>query len=442
MDLTAVEALAPAPTGATVRKCWVPGRVTLLGEHLDYNGLPVLAMPVDRGLNVSWAPAEDDGLTLRSADPAFAPASFRHPAKTAPEIDGWGRYVALAAAQLRQKLRCKQARGFHLQVQGDLPPAAGLASSSALTVAAGLAWLSVQGLALDRDVERAELAEWLAEAERGVGTEGGCMDHATLLLGTPGCASKIDFIPLRAEPVPLPDGYCVVVSHSLVHADKGGAEQERYNEGPRIGKILCALIERKLQEEFEDPDLELECIGDLWFGPLCMTLAEVEALCDRAIERERYSPREIRDRLGDSRPDLSRLISQMQAPAGGFPLRARLRHQISEFRRVEAGRDALLIGDVEQFGALMNASHTSCAEDCGVSCPELDTLTALAREAGALGSRLTGAGFGGATVSLVREADIAGFQAALASSYYAGRLESGAGLPVFPVRPGESARYL
>jgi N-acetylgalactosamine kinase len=443
MDLTAANAVFDEPVfvhqGA--RSCWVPGRVTLLGEHLDYNGLPVLAMPIDRGLHVSFSRRADDEIHLESDDPSFPPIRFRLPAKGPAKVDGWGRYVAQAVARLQQELRLKERRGFHLQVQSTLPAAAGLASSSALTVAAGLAFLAVHDLELEVDVDRAELAEWLAEAERGIGTQGGCMDHAAMLLGSPHSACKIDFIPLRTEAVELPAGYTLVVSHSLVHADKGGAAQHCYNEGPRIGRILCALIERQLQEEFDDPELELPCLGELWFGPMCLSLAEVEALCNRAIPKPRYTQAEIRARLGHDKRNGVNLFDELPEPAGGYPLQARLRHQISEFRRVEAGRDALLMGDALALGQLMNASHQSCADDCGVSCAELDQLSAIARDAGAVGSRMTGAGFGGAVISLVPSKDVERFQAELHREYYQGRLGIGQTAPVFCVEPGSPARY-
>jgi galactokinase len=130
----------------------------------------------------------------------------------------------------------------------------------------------------------------------------------------------------------------------------------------------------------------------------------------------------------------------MPEPPGGFPLRARIRHQLSEARRVELARDALLAGDAELFGGLMNDSHESCARDYEISCPELNVLVKVALDAGALGARLTGAGFGGATVSLVPESRVDSFCEAIRRDYYlaAGLPASAARMLVASSAPGAS----
>jgi galactokinase len=106
------------------------------------------------------------------------------------------------------------------------------------------------------------------------------------------------------------------------------------------------------------------------------------------------------------------------APHAGFSLLRRCRHVLSEALRVERARDAMARGAMDEMGALMDASHASCRDDYEVSCGELEKLVAHARRGGALGSRLTGAGFGGCTVSLVREADAEAFLAHLRSAFY------------------------
>ncbi|HOT50677.1 MAG TPA: hypothetical protein PLI07_06850, partial [Candidatus Hydrogenedentes bacterium] len=111
-------------------------------------------------------------------------------------------------------------------------------------------------------------------------------------------------------------------------------------------------------------------------------------------------------------------LGDLREPPDGFALKARARHQLTEYQRVEAARDAFLADDAETLGELMNASHESCARDYAISCPELDMLVATAREAGALGSRLTGAGFGGCTVSLVAKDRVGDFMKSIQSRYY------------------------
>ncbi|HEO72270.1 MAG TPA: hypothetical protein ENN80_13500, partial [Candidatus Hydrogenedentes bacterium] len=221
------------------------------------------------------------------------------------------------------------------------------------------------------------------------------------LLGKEDCALKLDFFPLRAEEVPLVDDYDVVVCNSLVRAKKTGEALHRYNQGPRTCKLICALIERQAQEDF-GVEVRLERLGDLWYGNLCLTHEEVEDLALRAIPKALTPLAEAAGRLGLTPEAVrERWLGDLIEPDGGFPLRARMRHQITEFQRVEAFRDALQAGDVTDLGALLNASHESCARDYHVSCRELDCLVATARAAGAVGARLTGAGMGGCTVNLV-----------------------------------------
>ena len=126
-------------------------------------------------------------------------------------------------------------------------------------------------------------------------------------------------------------------------------------------------------------------------------------------------------------------------PAGGFPLAARLRHQITEYRRVEDARDALLVGDAAAFGKLMDASHASCAQDFEISGPELDALVDAARKSGALGARLTGAGFGGATVNLVPRDTCDTFVAGVTERYYRDYLGVEGAPPIFVARSSAAA---
>lgn len=305
-----------------------------------------------------------------------------------------------------------------------------------------LAYLAANDLTLDRDLDRLRLAEALAEAEHYVGTRGGGMDQAAILAGGAAQACKIDFFPLRVERVPLPPDHVIIVCDSTIKVEKGGAMRARYNEGPRLCALLCAIVEKQLQSEI-DEDVELDRLGDLFYGPLCLTLREAEALCKHALTSERMTLAEIALRLGMT-PDKVRAkwLGDLPEPYGGYSLEARLRHQFSEYQRVERARDALLAGDAEELGRLMNASHQSCAHDYGISCPELDRLVEVAREAGALGARLTGAGFGGATVNLVPAAKADAFMATVEDHYYRAYLRSKTPMPAFVAHAVPGADYL
>lgn len=405
---------APAPVF-----CRAPGRVNIIGEHTDYNGLPVLPMTLAQDMLLAVAPRTDSLVRVANTSAAYPPAEFRNKWPLGPSPAGaWDNYCKAAIDGLNQHFRLTAYPGMDIMATGSIPVSAGLSSSSALVVATALAYLHILGKTLDKDITRIDLATVLAEAEHFVGTRGGGMDQAIILLGAEGQASKIDFFPLRVENVPLPKNHALVVCNSLVKAEKTGDAQHRYNAGPRLCRLITAIVEKQAQEDFGE-EVEIESLGELWLGHLCLTHGEVAALIDTAIPRERVTLREAARKLAISTDEVrKRWLGDLPEPEGGFPLKARARHQMSEYRRVEDARDALLAGDAATLGELMNASHQSCARDYEVSCPELEALVAAARKAGALGARLTGAGFGGCTVNLLPQAAVPGFIKRIQQDYY------------------------
>jgi len=417
--------------------------VNLIGEHMDYNGLPVLPMAIEREILIAFAPRTDNKVFMQNASADFAPVSFENTADIPRSPQGsWDNYAKAAFQKLNAELDVDQFPGVDMLVSSTLPTAAGLSSSSALVVASALVYLAVLDQVLDEDITRIELADMMAEAEHYVGTRGGGMDQACILNAQSGHACKIDFFPLRVESPPLPEGMAIVVCDSTVKVEKSGAALLRFNRGPRFCALGTALVEKHLQSVI-DPDVEIDRLGDMWLGPLCLTTEEGAAYIDAAIPEERLTLAEIARRLGTTPAKVTaKYLDDMPEPEDGFPLRAMLRHQYSEYQRVEFARDALLAGDTDEFGRLMNESHQSCADDFFISSRELDALADAAREAGALGSRLTGAGFGGATVSLVREKDVDRFVERVGQLYYRDFLGREGEPPIFVARPSDGAGYL
>jgi len=201
-----------------------PGRVNLIGEHTDYNGLPVLPVAIQRSVRIELRARDDRRVRLANADARFEPCEFEIAAEIPPFAPGhWGNYskAAAQALQRRSGLDC----GFDGLVSGDIPAAAGLSSSSALVVASALALVAVNEL----EIAREDLMVLTAEAERYVGTHSGGMDQAISLGGRAGHAVRIDFDPLRLEPVPIPPDWRFVIANSLVEALKSGGAQAAYN---------------------------------------------------------------------------------------------------------------------------------------------------------------------------------------------------------------------
>ncbi len=382
--------------------CRAPGRVNLIGEHTDYNGLPVLPMTIDRDIGVAMTPRKDHLVHLHNLDKAFPDREFRNEPDIPPSQAGaWENYSKAAVQALNVHFGVSDFPGMNLVAAGSIPIAAGLSSSSALVVASALAYLSALGKKLGEDITRIELAGLLADAEHYVGTRGGGMDQAIILLGKRDGALKIDFFPLRVEEVSLPPDFEIIICNSLVRAKKTGNALHRYNQGPRTCRLICALVERQVQRDFGE-EVSIQRLGDLWLGHLCLTDSEVADLFDRAVPEATMTIEEAAGALDMTPEEIrERWLGDLKQPDDGFPLRARMRHQLTEYQRVELARDALQAGDAEELGRLMNESHESCARDYQISCPELECLVATAREAGALGARLTGAGMGGCTVNLI-----------------------------------------
>jgi N-acetylgalactosamine kinase len=391
-----------------------PGRVNLIGEHTDYNGLPVLPMAIDRSILMAARRARGS-ITLANVDARFPERRYEIAADIPSFAEGdWGNYHKAAVQGLVRHLQACSLGGGEYLADGNVPSGAGLSSSSAFVVASALAALGLQQI----EVPRPELAELLARAERYVGTLSGGMDQATSLLAQAGHALRIDFFPLRLRPVRLPPEVAVVVCHSLVRAEKSGGARLAYNTRVVECRMACRVMARIL-------DVSLARLGDLaelfpsrplasFVAPLAAVLAEGELRLVQVAAAAGLSAAELESACGVPRGMPDRFA----------PL-ARARHVLSEAERVGSAVEALSEGALEELGRLMNASHTSCRDDYQVSCRELDELVEHALAGGALGARLTGAGFGGCTVNLVRAGEVEAFLEVIDERFYRPRLGPG-----------------
>jgi galactokinase len=309
---------------------WAPGRVNLIGEHIDYHGLPVLPMALRQRINVAFDRRPDHLIRAESLCGAAYPARrFEWHTELAPVAAGdWENYLRAAALGVSRKWGI--GTGIDAVVTSDLPAAAGLSSSSALIVAFALALLQANGWHATFE----ELMEVLPEGEHFVGTRGGGMDHAAALASKQGCASLIGFRPLAVRHVPVPPDWTFFAADSLVRAEKSGAARERYN-AVRNGPGAAA-------------------------------------------------------------------------------------HVASESARVYAAVDAMERADSGCFGRLLVESHASLRDCLKVSCVALDRLVDTAMESGAIGARLTGAGFGGCALVFCLKPDAASVEQRLVERFYNG----------------------
>lgn len=388
-----------------------PGRVNLIGEHTDYNGLPVLPMAIDREVAILAAPIDDPVVRIANVDPSFEPREFHLGAEISPFPQGdWGNYVK-AAAQALIDWSDARINGFQGLVWGNIPAGAGLSSSSAMVVASALALMQANGL----QMPKSELAELLARGERYVGTQGGGMDQTVSLMAEEGRGLKIDFFPIRAQPLPLPLKHSVIVCNTLVSAWKAGLARNAYNTRVVECRIGLALLKQALGNE---QLAEARLLGDLMNKsavPRSRIMNAVEALPERLLkvgsvsEALLLSPKQAEEMLRQHDGCL------LTMPDDGFRIRSRCRHVFTEAARVER---TALASTAQEFGMLMDESHESCANDYEISCPELDSLVRICRQAGALGARLTGAGFGGCVIALVPDDLVGKFIETVTYRYY------------------------
>ncbi len=381
-----------------------PGRVNLIGEHTDYNGLPVLPFAIERDVLVAGSARAGDLVEVASSDARFPPRRYA-PVAPIPPFDAgdWGNYAKAATQALLDAGTVLLPGGVALRVDGTIPPAAGVSSSSALVVALALAQLALAGIAM----QPLALAEVLARGERYVGVLSGGMDQAAILLGRAGHALRLDFFPLRARAVAVPPQAAFVLAHTLEDAAKAGIARGHYNQRVIECRLACAILAHRLRHplvrlgELEDA---VASRGDL-----------LDVLPDGTRSRA-----QVRRDAGLTAAAFDRLVPEtvVLADPDRFVLRRRVRHVLGEAARVAAAEQALAAGDLPALGRLLDVSHASGAADYETGTARADALVCLAREAGALGARLMGAGFGGAVLALVERDRTGALLAALDDRFY------------------------
>jgi|HubBroStandDraft_1064217.scaffolds.fasta_scaffold02051_4 galactokinase len=337
-----------------------PGRVNLIGEHTDYNEGFVMPAAMDLATWVAAAARKDTRVHVYSQNlRERAEMDLQH--LTLQVQRHWSAYVLGVAASLR--MSDAEIGGANLLVEGKVPLGAGLSSSASVEVAVGYALLESSGLSLSP----VELAKICQRAENDfVGARCGIMDQMIACCGRANYALLLDCRTLEFQLLPLFSDAQFVVCNSMVKHDHAAGE---YN----ARRADCETATRILAEQ----------------------LPEVRALRDVSlVDLERYA----------------KLLPDV--------VYRRSRHVISENGRVLAAREALERSDPESFGRLMCESHRSLKEDYEVSGTELDLLVEIAGGiVGVYGSRMTGGGFGGCTISLVCSGAVEEFQRAIARGY-------------------------
>jgi galactokinase len=290
-----------------------PGRVNLIGEHIDYHGLPVLPIALRQRVRVAFSSRGDR--RIRAVSEPYGEREFAWSDDLAPVARGdWENYLR-AAARVARTFLPADARGIDAEIKSDLPAAAGLSSSSALIVAFTLGLLRANGY----NPTFEELMAVLPDGEQFVGTRGGGMDHAASLGSRSGCASLIGFDPVTIRHVPIPRDWVFLVVNSGVRAEKSGAAREEYNARRNA---TVAAREKVARGEALSP-LEAEAYGHVT-GETRRVAEAVEAM--ELWDAARFgrllveSHESLRDRLRVSVPALDDLV-ETAMDAGAFGAR-------------------------------------------------------------------------------------------------------------------------
>lgn len=362
-----------------------PGRVNLLGEHVDYNDGVVLPAAIDRSVTIHFHRTTDPIVTLYARDLGEECSFDPHHLESKIDINGsplpaWVLYPAGVIWNLLNY--ALPVKGFSADFHANIPIGAGLSSSAAVEVGFAVVCEALGGWQLDRMT----LARICQEAEREyVGVNCGLMDQFACACGMDGHVVMLDTRNLLYRPVPLPLDTRIVIADSTLRR---------------------ALIDSGYNQRRSD--------------------------CDQAVAYFQTLDPSVRA-LRDVSLDLF-LTAESELPPGVF---RHARHVVEEIARVNEAIRLLEKDDAEDFGRLMFATHDSLRDLYEVSRPELDTLVEIAAKLdGCLGARLTGAGFGGCTVNLVRKDHVDDFVRQLGELY---TTKTGLLAEIFVTMPSQGA---
>ncbi|EED19549.1 galactokinase [Talaromyces stipitatus ATCC 10500] len=427
-----------------------PGRVNIIGEHIDYNLYDVLptAVSVDVIIAVKVVPTEGSEAIVKisNVNPQKFPSRefsvpFDKDVVIDPKKHEWVNYFKAglvgALKFLRKGNPSVKPVSLEVLLDGNVPPGGGISSSAAFVCASALAVIKANG----HDVSKENLLDLAVVSERAVGVYSGGMDQAASIFSQRGFLLYTKFFPkfsVEHVPIPVADEEIVfLVAQSFVTSNKAETGPRHYNL--RVAECTLAAVVlakhhgivlekdnsslgyslRNLHEEFMRKQGRLQ-------DPLEYQLdAVIQSTTEILSQEQGYTREEIAKLLDITVPELgSRFLSSFPVEAERFKLRQRALHCFKEARRVLdfkaclSQADKLDIKRIHYLGQLLNETQDSCRDDYECSCPEVDQICEIARRAGTWGSRLTGAGWGGCTVHMLPRSKVEAVSKALHEEYY------------------------
>jgi N-acetylgalactosamine kinase len=455
-----------------------PGRINLMGRHIDHQGGVCNLMAIDHEIAMAAAPREDDRINIWNTDGHTYPMRSFTIGELVHDVNwddwlktldtqfiqrtvsisagDWMNYVKGAALRLQHRFRDRKLRGMDAYVSGDIPVAAGLSSSSALLVAAAEALIELNAL----NIRMSEFVDLCGEGEWFVGTRGGSADHAAIKHGRASQVVSVGFLPFRIlAHHPFPAGCSLIVCHSGLSAKKTENARERFN-----ARVACYHMAREwIKKEYPQFANRIEQLRDVNTGNLDISLPALYSIL-KALPND-VAPAEA-EAMAKRHPTVEKCLQGIDPARNDFPLRDMALFGLSECERSARAGAVLDGGDLARLGLFMDISHNGDrvatwrpdeqpydssvsdarmdeliaqssslanlteagaalwqqpgAYDC--STPEIDLMVDTAKGCeGVVGAQLSGAGLGGCIMIVARDEAVDVVRTRLTEAYYVPR---------------------
>lgn len=427
-----------------------PGRVNLIGDHIDYSHFSVLPMAIEADVIMAVRKIPGSKVYISNTDETYSSHCFTIGPRGVDNIEStnpsWIDYFksgfAVARKYLIEEGIVNESTAFQILVTGNVPAGGGLSSSAAFVVNATLATLCINGL---KDIDNKKLVALSVTCEQLVGVNSGGMDQAASVYGKKGHALFISFKPIfRVEPQAFPiksGSFVFLLAHSLVASHKSKTASTQYNLRVVEVTLAAQLLARKTSVEIDlDGNLDMgtlrgfavaykkSMIGDKKANLSELTIPDLESmvqLVDKHLSAGGYTVERVVNELGLTKVEFEdRFLAKFAVRFEKLMLHERAKHVYTEAIRVLQFYNVMKTAKgndehtIKILGSLMNASHLSAQTLFESSHPEVDKIISIARSAGSAGSRVTGAGWGGYTIHLVPSVNAQRVKSALIANFY------------------------
>ena len=392
-----------------------PGRANIIGEHIDYCGYSVLPFALEQDFLIAYAKSPKDELRINNIDMALFPEEILEtdPYQKMREETSWINYflagykAVMTSKESEAAIKAGQKpTGMKIFIDSVVPMEAGVSSSAAFVVSS--ATLALHANNLVDSIDKNKLAKYVIEGEKLVGTATGGMDQTISIMAEMGQAKYIEFNPkIACHSTPIPEGYTFVIANSLTPSSKVATLTTRYNKRVvecRIATILLAMAFDNEHDITSSKSCPYKTLYELQHANGWDNDTVLDHINSK-LKKGGYSKSDLEEALNSNSivGDLNDIehIYEVWQNNVRFHIFERAYHVLNEVKRVEQFRAICLEQSVsneekgEKLGQLMNESYESLKTYYECSSIELDELTQLCRESGAIGSRVTGAGWGG-----------------------------------------------